>query len=75
MVTRDADFGRDFEKPNDKQNSSVLEFNSPSVSERMKVKDSFGDLIRSLSDSYENRRARQTSEWETLRRQNLRRAS
>lgn len=75
MVTRDADVGRDFDTPNEKHNSSVIDFKTVPVSGRNKTKDSFGDLIRALSDSYENRRARQTSDWETLRRQNLRRAS
>jgi len=33
------------------------------------------ELIASLSNSYENRRARQASAWERLRRNNLRKAS
>ncbi len=37
---------------------------------------SFNDeLIMSLSDAYENQRARQVTEWERLRRQNVRRAA
>ncbi len=33
------------------------------------------DLIVSLSDAYENKRARQVFEWEKIRRQNVQRAA
>ena len=33
------------------------------------------DLIVSLSDAYENKRARQVFEWERVRRQNVQRAA
>ncbi len=33
------------------------------------------DLIVSLSDAYENKRARQVMEWERVRRQNVQRAA
>lgn len=33
------------------------------------------DLIVSLADAYENKRARQVVEWEKMRRQNLQRAA
>ncbi len=33
------------------------------------------DVIMSLSDTYENRRARQVFEWEKVRRQNVQRAA
>ncbi len=33
------------------------------------------ELIVSLSDAYENKRARQVTEWERLRRQNVQRAA
>ncbi len=33
------------------------------------------DLIVSLSDAYENKRARQVFEWERVRRQNIQRAA
>lgn len=33
------------------------------------------DLIVSLSDAYENRRAQQVFEWERVRRQNIQRAA
>ncbi|MGC2235732.1 MAG: hypothetical protein WA584_06200 [Pyrinomonadaceae bacterium] len=33
------------------------------------------DLIVSLSDAYENKRARQVVEWENIRRQNVQRAA
>ena len=38
-------------------------------------KQSNDDLIVSLSDAYENKRARQVFEWEKLRRQSLQRAA
>lgn len=38
-------------------------------------KESNDDLIVSLSDAYENKRARQVFEWEKLRRQSLQRAA
>lgn len=71
----DANVVRDFDAHKEKQNSPASDQLSAAVSGLNRSRDSFGDLIRSLSDSYENRRAMQTSEWETLRRQSLRRAS
>lgn len=38
-------------------------------------KELYDDLIVSLADAYENRRARQVFEWENLRRQSLQRAA
>lgn len=38
-------------------------------------KELYDDLIVSLADAYENRRARQVFEWEKLRRQSLQRAA
>lgn len=42
-----------------------------------KSKDNYSndDLIVSLSDAYENKRARQVFEWEKVRRQNVQRAA
>lgn len=71
----DANVVRDFDAHREQQKPSSADQLSAAVSELNKSRDSFGDLIRSLSDSYENRRAMQTSEWESLRRQSLRRAS
>lgn len=67
--------GRDAELSNEKNPNHIAEFNVSAASELRLNKDAFGDLMRFLADSYENRRARQTSEWETMRRQSLRRAS
>ena len=55
------------------QDAAAINFISrvPSVSLQPKI--SFDDLIVSLSSAYENKRARQVTEWERLRSQNLRR--
>jgi hypothetical protein len=45
----------------------------PNASSKNQLRDSFlnDDLIASLSNAYENRRARQVVEWERLYRQNV----
>jgi hypothetical protein len=50
---------------------------SKRISRQKEQKDNFSsdDLIVSLSDAYENKRARQVFEWEKLRRQNVQRVS
>lgn len=76
MISRtDALVGSQSDDSKDKKSSPVLEFTSKLNADRRRGRDPFGDLMRSLSDSYENRRARQTGEWERMRRQSLRKAS
>ena len=55
---------------------------SGNISERLPTRNSktsenlmSDDLIVSLSDAYENKRARQVFEWERVRRQNFQRAA
>lgn len=67
--------GGDAEIPKDSKSKRFVDFGSKSQRDRRTTGESFGELMTFLSDSYENRRARQTSEWESMRRQSLRKAS
>ncbi|HEY0429985.1 MAG TPA: hypothetical protein VGC76_19530 [Pyrinomonadaceae bacterium] len=61
-------------KLNENEATAVREYISQLLSKRIsKSRDnpSSDDLIVSLSDAYENKRARQVVEWEKLGRQNL----
>lgn len=65
------------EKLNEHETLAVVNYISQLLSKRIsKQKDNFqtDDLIGSLADAYENKRARQVVEWERLRRQNVQRA-
>ncbi|MGI8786304.1 MAG: hypothetical protein ACR2HG_00900 [Pyrinomonadaceae bacterium] len=65
------------EKLNDTEIQAVVRYISQLLSNRInKLKEpkSNDDLILSLADAYENRRARQVFEWERARRQNAQRA-
>ncbi len=65
-------------KINEPENSKVLEYISETPASRNpKSKENLNndDLIVSLSDAYENKRARQVFEWERVRRQNVQRAA
>ena len=67
---------REIDKLNDNDSQAVLSYISELLSSRnSQFKDNpiNDDLILSLSDAYENQRARQVTEWEKLRRQNVRR--
>lgn len=60
------------------ETQAVVQYIAQLLSKRVsRQKDSFtgDDLIVSLSDAYENKRARQVIEWEKNRRQNLYRAA
>ncbi len=64
------------DKLNEKETSAVAGYISQLLSTRnSKTKENFSndDLIVSLSDAYENKRARQVFEWEKIRRQNAQR--
>lgn len=69
----------EIDKLNENETSAVLDYISQVVSSRKtKSKDNSNttdDLIVSLSDAYENKRARQVFEWEKTRRQNVQRAA
>ena len=72
MVSRtNHDIARITEKRSDKD-TSILAY-QPNAYPLNQLKDSFfsDDLIASLSNAYENRRARQVVEWERLHRQNV----
>lgn len=65
-------------KLNEKETSAVLDYISSLITKRIsKSKESTlnDDLIVSLSNAYENQRARQVVEWESVRRQNYHRAA
>jgi hypothetical protein len=64
-------------KLNDNETSAVVNYISDLISTRLpksKEPNLNDDLIVSLSDAYENKRARQVFEWERVRRQNHQRA-
>ena len=68
----------ELDKLNETDTSAILDYTSQLLSTRnQKSKDNSqpDDLIVSLSDAYENKRARQVFEWELVRRQNLQRAT
>lgn len=67
------------DKLNENETLAVVNYISQLLSKRIskQQKDSFynDDLIGSLADAYENKRARQVVEWEKLRRQNVQRGA
>ena len=68
----------EIDKLNENETLAVLNYISELLSARLsKPKDNpvNDDLILSLQDAYENKRARQVFEWERVRRQNYRRAA
>lgn len=68
----------EIDKLNENETLAVVNYISQLLSKRLsKSKESLSsdDLIRSLSDAYENKRARQVIEWEKIRRQNTQRAA
>lgn len=71
----DTRVGGDAEIPKDNKSKRYAEFGSTSAPGRRNSLEAFGELMTFLADSYENRRARQTSEWESMRRQTLKKAS
>lgn len=68
----------EIDKLNEHETLAVVNYISQLLSNRIKKsKDNSttnDDLIVSLSDAYENKRARQVVEWERLGRQNIQRA-
>lgn len=56
---------------NENKSSNLANYIPKPVSKKnSKQNSSSDDLIVTLSDAYENKRARQVFEWETIRRQN-----
>jgi len=69
---------REIDKLNETETQAVVGYISQLLSRRIsKQKDNFqtDDLIGTLADAYENKRARQVVEWEKTRRQNVQRAA
>lgn len=65
-------------KLNENESIAVLDYISALLAKRRsktKINQSSDDLIVSLSDAYENKRARQVFEWERVRRQNVQRGA
>lgn len=69
----------EIDKLNENETSAVLQYISKLLSARIaqQKNNSFqsDDLIVSLADAIENKRARQVFEWERVRRQNAQRAA
>lgn len=69
----------EIDKLNENETSAVLQYISKLLSARIaqQKNNSFqsDDLIVSLADAIENKRARQVFEWERMRRQNAQRAA
>lgn len=62
---------REIDKLNETETLAVVNYISRLLSKRISKQANSGgdDLIVSLSDAYENKRARQVLEWEKMRRQ------
>ncbi|CAN5254718.1 hypothetical protein BH10ACI1_BH10ACI1_33830 [soil metagenome] len=66
----------EIDKLNEKESLAVANYISTLLTNRISKDNQINDdLIVSLSDAYENKRARQVFEWEKLRRQNAQRAA
>lgn len=69
---------RETDKLNENETQAVVGYISQLLSKRIsKQKENLrdDDLIGTLADAYENKRARQVVEWERMRRQNAQRAA
>lgn len=74
----DKNAANEIDKLNENETLAVLDYISKLLSARLpKTKDNplTDELIVSLQDTYENKRARQVFEWERVRRQNYKRAA
>ena len=68
----------EIDKLNETDTLAVLDYISQLLSQpksQSKENPKTDELIVSLSDAYENKRARQVFEWERVRRQNVKRAA
>lgn len=76
MVNRkNRNVAKEIELLNKPETSAKSEHISKPHSARQSKSKENDDLIVSLSDAYENKRARQVFEWERIRRQNVQRAA
>ncbi len=78
MVKRtNENIAGEINKLNEHETKAVVNYISELLTNRIpksKENNFNDDLIVSLSDAYENKRARQVFEWERVRRQNLQRS-
>lgn len=66
----------EIDKLSEPETAAVLEYISEILQTRKQKQMPVSDeLIGSLADAYENRRAQQVIEWERVRRQNIQRAA
>ncbi len=68
----------EIDKLNNNETLAVVDYISQLLSahiSKQRENSTTDDLIVSLSDTYENKRARQVFEWEKVRRQNVQRAA
>ncbi len=68
----------EIDKLNETETLAVVNYISQLLSKRLSKNTEISindDVIISLSDAYENKRARQVFEWEKVRRQNVQRAA
>ena len=72
MANRNNRTDGELDKLTTQDRAAVLNFNSRDAVISVQPKTSFDDLIVSLSSAYENKRARQVTEWESLRSRTLR---
>ena len=79
MVKRiNQNIASEINKLNENESLAVLQYISQLLSTRISQQKNNllnDDLIVSLADAYENKRARQVFEWEKVRRQNVHRAA
>ena len=79
MVSQEnTNVASEISKLNENESLAVLDYISTLLTKRSsksKNNQSNDDLIVSLSDAHENKRARQVFEWERVRRQNAQRAA
>ena len=79
MVTRtNQNIASEVDKLNENETLAVLQYISQLLSKRISQQKNNlpnDDLIVSLSDAYENKRARQVFEWEKVRRQTVQRTA
>ncbi|MGI8639848.1 MAG: hypothetical protein ACR2MG_07825 [Pyrinomonadaceae bacterium] len=78
MVKQTNNISNEINKLNENETLAVINYISRLLSTRIskqRENSTNDDLIVSLSDAYENKRARQVFEWEKVRRQNAQRSA
>ncbi len=78
MVKQTNNISSEINKLNENETLAVTNYISRLLSTRIskqRENSTNDDLIVSLSDAYENKRARQVFEWEKVRRQNVQRSA